>query len=368
MKVAALLCVAFAASFAVAETTTVYRAGEDGYHTYRIPAIVRAENGDLLAFAEGRKNGGGDAGNIDLVLKRSGDGGATWGAMTLVQDEWSAPSDDVCIGNPVPIVDRLDPEHPGRVWLVFCRDNDRVFVTHSDDHGQTWSERRDITAEAKRPEWKWYATGPTHGVQLERGAHAGRLIVPSDHGTAKKRGWGVHMLHSDDHGATWQVGAVDTRGKNEPLHPNECAAVELTDGRLYVNARDQHGVDPATRMVAHSSDGGATFDTPFVGEPAIVSPVVQNSLVRFAAKDQGDARDILVYAGPGHAQKRRDFTMRVSYDESATWPVSKVIAPAPAAYSDLVKLDNEAVGVIYEAGEPLYAEIVFQRVVVADLE
>src|SRR5262245_51805927 len=67
---------------------TVFKAGEDGYHTYRIPSIVRAKNGDLLAFAEGRKNSAGDHGDVDIVLKHSSDGGKTWGAMQLVQDEW----------------------------------------------------------------------------------------------------------------------------------------------------------------------------------------------------------------------------------------------------------------------------------------
>src|SRR6476620_8766963 len=126
-------------------TATVFKSGQGGYHTYRIPAIVRAKNGDLLAFAEGRKNGAGDHGDIDIVLKRSSDGGQTWGPLELVQDEASDPTGKVWIGNPTPVVDHADPKHPGRIWLAFTRSNAKMFVTSSDDNGRTWSERREIT-------------------------------------------------------------------------------------------------------------------------------------------------------------------------------------------------------------------------------
>jgi sialidase-1 len=339
--------------------TTVFKAGEDGYHTYRIPAIVRAKNGDLLAFAEGRKNGGGDHGDIDIVLKRSGDGGRTWGPMRLVQDEWDDPTAKVWIGNPAPVVDMMDPKHPGRIWLPFTRSNASMFVTYSDDHGETWSDRRDVSGEALNPAWGWCAAGPVHAIQLERGKHAGRLVIPCDHQQKDKGTWGTHLMLSDDHGETWRLGAVDTRTLANPIHPNECVAVELVDGRIYVNARDQNGSDPATRLVAYSSDGGVTFDAPFAAEPNITTPVVQNSAIRFAATDRGAERNVLVYSCPGDAKERRDLTLLASFDEGQTWPANLLLHEGPAAYSDLVKLDEERVGVLYEAGEKLYGEIVF---------
>src|SRR5262245_54411373 len=88
--------------------TVVYQSGQGGYHTYRIPPIVEAQNGDLLAFAEGRKNGPADHGDIDIVLKRSADRGRSWSPLQLVADERADPAANVWIGNPVPIVDRLD--------------------------------------------------------------------------------------------------------------------------------------------------------------------------------------------------------------------------------------------------------------------
>ena len=287
-----------AATRAPAEVT-VFKAGQEGYHTFRIPAIIRAKNGEILAFAEGRKNGAGDHGDIDIVLKRSRDSGQTWGPLDVVQDEWDDPSAKVWVGNPTPVVDTLDPTHPGRIWLVFTRRNERMFVTSSDDDGKSWSMRREITASAGRKNWSWYAAGPVHGIQLERGLHAGRLIIPCDHRARKPDRWGVHLVYSDDHGATWRLGASDTHPATDSLHPNECVAVELADGRIYVIARDQNGSDPANRAVAYSSDGGETFDAPFAAEPSITSPVVQNSAIRFSAVDRGDSRNLLVYCGAG---------------------------------------------------------------------
>ncbi|MEX2306179.1 MAG: sialidase family protein [Pirellulales bacterium] len=329
---------------------------------------MRAKNGDLLAFAEGRKNGAGDHGDIDIVLKRSSDDGSTWQPLQLVQDEWEHPTAAVWIGNPTPVVDLMDPKHPGRIWLAFTRSNAAVFVASSDDHGASWSARRDITETAMHPTWGWYATGPVHGIQLERGQHAGRIIIPSDHRERDMDSWGAHIIYSSDHGATWQLGAVDTRQTPNELHPNENVAVELVDGRIYVNARDQHGAHPASRAIAHSSDGGLSFDAPFAPAPTITTPVVQNSAVRFAATDRGGERNILIYSCPGNAKQRRDLTILASFDEGKSWGRKLVLHPGPAAYSDLVKLNGEQIGVLYEAGERLYDEIVFAVFGLDDLD
>lgn len=344
----------------------VFRSGTEGYNVFRIPAIVTAANGDLLAFAEARA--GGDASEIDLVLKRSRDQGRTWGPLEVVQE-----SDDfiqyfpagqvppVTVGNPAPVVDLLDPAHPGRIWLPFCLENDRVFVTYSDDHGATWSTATEITSSVKKPEWGWYATGPVHGVQLTRGEHAGRLIIPSDHGLSGVSSSGAHVVYSDDHGQTWQIGGVFTGiGAESHTTPNENLAVELVDGRVYFNARDRDGDNPGNRSIAYSSDGGLTYAEPgFVHDPRITTPVVQNAAVRFHAVDEGDTDNIILYSGPAHPSKREDMAVRVSYDETESWAKTVVIRKGPAAYSDIVKLDDNRCGVLFETGTQLYEQIIF---------
>jgi sialidase-1 len=242
-----------------------------------------------------------------------------------------------------------------------------MFVSYSDDHGQTWSAPRDVSPEALDDQWGWCAAGPVHSIQLERGKHKGRLVIPCDHQQKDAGTWGSHLMLSDDHGKTWRLGGVDTRPVANPIHPNECVAVELVDGRIYVNTRDHLGSSPETRAVAYSSDGGQTFDAPFQAEPAITTPVVQNSAIRLAAKNRGDERNILVYSCPGHPKERRDMTLLLSFDEGKSWPVKRIMHRGPAAYSDLAKLDDRHVGVLFEAGKKLYDEILFQIVDVTAL-
>ena len=147
MKTSLLTFALLIFSFSALQGKTVFKAGEDGYRIYRIPAVVKTANGHLLAFCEARQ--GGDASEIDLVLKRSEDGGESWGALQVVQESsdfvkiLGGRTKDITIGNPAPVVDLLDPDRPGRIWLPFTLENDRVFVVSSDDHGVTWSDRRE---------------------------------------------------------------------------------------------------------------------------------------------------------------------------------------------------------------------------------
>src|SRR6266481_5607599 len=216
---ATIPCVASVPSF-----TDVFVSGTDGYHTYRIPAIVVTTNGTLLAFCEGRKTSRSDTGKIDLLLKRSSDNGKTWSAQHIIRSD----GENVC-GNPAPVVD----ETTGVVWLLMTwnlgadgereinngtsKDTRRVFVTHSADDGVTWTKPREITASVKKPDWLWYATGPVNGIQLTRGAvhplprgegrgegegtvhhptaHKGRLVIPCNHTELNSSGQPVSRAH-----------------------------------------------------------------------------------------------------------------------------------------------------------------------------
>lgn len=166
-------CVAWSSSCEVRANEVVdsplFRSGTDGYHTYRIPALLVTPKQSVLAFCEGRKTGSGDHGDLDLLLKRSTDGGRTWSDQMIVYEEGGDAK--ITIGNPCPVVDSQD----GTIWLPFCRDNKEVLIAYSKDEGQTWSQPRNISASVTRPDWVWVATGPGIGIQLRHGPHAGRL-------------------------------------------------------------------------------------------------------------------------------------------------------------------------------------------------
>ncbi len=331
--------------------TDVFTAGAEGYHTYRIPALIVTKSGTLLAICEGRKTGRGDHGDLDLVQKRSTDGGKTWGPLELIYEVGG--TEKITIGNPCPVVD----QDTGVLWLPFNRDNDRVLVTSSSDDGRTWTKPRDITADVKKPDWSWYATGPGNGIQLTRGTFKGRLVIPCDHRVGgkvqDKDGWNQsgrsHVFFSDDHGQTWQLGGSSDFGMNE------CAVVELTDGSLLLNSRSYR--DHACRGVSISRDGGQTWE-PTRDDPTLVESVCQASLIRYAWPEEGRTRGMLVFTNPAVASGRSHLTIRLSDDDGQTWPYARLLCEGSAAYSSLARLPSGEVGCLYERDN-------YQRLVMA---
>jgi len=331
------------------DETLLFQSGEEGYSNYRIPSLITTKQGSLLAFCEARKDHRGDSGNIDLVVKRSTDGGKTWSPLSVVWD-----AGDHTAGNPCPVVD----QRTGRIINILCwnlatdhgrdlhagtaEDTRRVFQTHSDDDGITWSEPREITAAVKDPSWWWYATGPGIGIQLQKGAHKGRLVIPANH-TAKGY-YGAHTLYSDDGGATWQI--------SNTIKPtvNESQVVELSEGRLMMNMRSQGTADTSRpyngyRSIAYSSNGGETWTDPFFDDE-LGDPICQASLVRY-----DENRILFSNPNPPISLKRgprERMTVRLSNDNGQTWPKELLIYEGPAAYSSLAKVPDGTIGLLYE--------------------
>ena len=335
--------------------TDVFVAGAGGYHTFRIPSIVATPKGTLVAFAEGRHNAAADSGHIDLVARRSTDAGANWSPLQVIGDNGA----DAWV-NPCAVVDRKT----GTIWLLSTQnrgaDKEKeitagssragitVWAMKSDDDGVTWSKPIDITAGVKKPEWTWYATGPGVGIQTR----SGRLVIPANHANAD----GIHRSHlfySDDSGGSWALGAIATPGTNESQ------VVELADGRLMHNMRNHPPKSPTNfRNVGISADEGKTYAGPIREDAALIEPPAQASIFRYSTRAIG-GRNRLLFSTPASARRER-MTVRVSYDEGETWTSSRVVHEGPAAYSNLVKLLDGRIGLLYERGEKsAYERITF---------
>lgn len=332
----------------VKEFNYVFESGKEGYACFRIPAIVRAPSGALLAFAEGRKNGCSDTGDVDLVLKRSEDGGKTWSPLQVVWND----AENTC-GNPAPVVDakagkifllstwNLGTDHERDIINLTSKDTRRVFVLSSSDDGKTWSNAREITRAVKPDNWTWYATGPGAGIQLEKGRYKERLVIPCDHIEADSKKYYSHVILSDDHGETWKLG-----GTTPQDHVNECKVVELSGGKLMLNMRNYDPRNKA-RQVSISKDGGLTWSDLYFDQ-TLIEPICQASIMKH--RFPGDKKNVLIFSNPASQEKRVNMTIRISYDEGKTWPVSKVLHAGPSAYSDLVSLPNGTLACYYEAG------------------
>ena len=327
------------------EQTALYASGQDGYHTYRIPAAVVTAEGTVLAFCEGRKTSRSDTGDIDILLRRSTDGGKTFSSQQIVWDD----GPNTC-GNPCPVVDRatghvhlllthnLGVDHERAIIDRTSRGTRTVWITTSTDDGLTWSEPADVTSAAKRPDWTWYATGPGAGIQLDDG----RLIVPCDHIEADTKHYYSHVIYSDDHGKTWQIG-----GSAGP-QTNECEAVQLADKSLLLNMRNYNRAFRA-RAVATSTDRGLSWSE-VTRDPVLVEPICQASIRRYSRADGNGGVNRILFSNPGEPAARKEMTVRLSYDECKTWATGKTLWPGPAAYSCLAVLPNGTALCLYERG------------------
>jgi len=351
--------------------TPVFTSGTDGYVSFRIPAIIQTNRGNLLAFCEGRVRNAGDFGNIDLVFKRSTDQGKTWSDLRVLID-----ADSLQAGNPAPVVDRTDPRYPnGRIFLFYNTGNNHegevrkgkgkreVWYVTSIDDGINWSAPVNITDQVHRAapphDWRSYANTPGHALQIEKGKYQGRIYVAANHSSGDPRGrfedYQAHGFYTDDHGEHFQLSeSVSLAGSNEST------AAELSGDRLMLNSRNQKG-DVRARIVSISKDGGRTWDTTYF-DPPLIDPVCEGSLLNLGWNKR---KALLAFSNPANTNKREQLTIRISDDEGLTWKKSIRVEEATGqgdvqAYSDLVLIGKKELGVLYERND--YREIVFKLI------
>lgn len=364
MRFLAALLVAFgwsalAAAAPLLEQVDVFVAGQDGVHEYRIPGIVTTNRGTLIAFCDGRMRKEGDPPNdIDLVMKRSTDGGRTWSALRTLVDNGLGAAADSC-----GFVDR----QTGTIWIfsVYAPEGVGSYnaadgidgatfqfkAITSDDDGLTWSTPKDFTPMLKQPDWAAGSTGVGSGIQLR----SGRLILPrywADYRRprTKPEETKSFVCYSDDHGKTWRRSALIVGAGGT----NECQVAELSDGTVLINMR---GTTGNVRKVARSTDGGATWSEASE-EPALIEPRCQGSLFAYPAPR---APGRLLFANPA-SLKRDHLTVRLSLDDGKTWSAGRVLHAGPAAYSCLTVLNDGTAACLYERGDQRpYEKITFAR-------
>lgn len=349
-------------------------------HVYRIPALLvltsektKKNRNTVLAFAEKRYSGPSDTGNIDVVMRRSEDGGETWGAEILVCDVGRS----VC-GNPAPVEDK----HGGIHVLMSTnpaedQTNRGVMIIHSADGGKTWTRPATITSMVKQRDWLWYATGPVHGIRLQHQQEGinGRLVVPCNHNRPSSTvsgmfEYGSHIIYSDDDGKTWQAADVP----HERTHlSSESTLVERRDGTLVLNARS---LDPNTfsysaalrrteheelvfhedlvhRLFSESHDGGLTWSQQRVHPDFWSVSSCQGAM----AVEHREAGDLLLFSHPA-TNERTDLKVHVSTDGGVSFPRrnSILIHGGAAGYSDLQVFDDRLLVLVEHANTGISLE------------
>jgi len=300
---------------------------------YRIPAIAVSKKGTILVFAEARRTGGADVGDIDAVVKRSEDGGKTWGPEILIIDYGTKS-----VNNHSPVV---DPK-TGRIWVIgnVSDINPRpVLVSYSDDDGKTWSKAKDIQKQllTPNPNAVIYGAGPGAGIVLKRGKHAGRFVIPMNFGY---RGMCVSgAIYSDDQGKTWKTGGM----LRTPALMTEARCAELLDGSLLFNARTIEG----KRAMCILPEGGSKDTTKRWLQADLPEPGCQGAIFRHSWPKDGKP-GLILYSGPAAARARANGTLFGSYDDGKTWPWRLEYYQGPSGYSDGCVLPDGRVAVVFE--------------------
>jgi sialidase-1 len=333
----------------------VFSADEDGYNLFRSPAIIRTEEGNVLAFAEGRR-GEDDWTGVEAVVRRSEDSGETWLPLETVYEE-----EGVAIGSPTPVVD----EETGTIWVALRKSlakephETSLLLTHSTDDGETWSEPMDMTDKAPHPEAlslkEDMLPGPGHGIQLRFGEHAGRLLIPTTAGRDSTKSlkarevFAAQALISDDHGLSWRYGGTTDYG-------GENTIAEWRDGTLYMFLRSRGWPEERGRKrYTVSHDGGDSWE-PTILTDTLKEPVCHAKLLYH---DSGgpDGEPAFFFLQPdvnaeGRWDKaaRRKLTMFVSTDSSTSWPIYRVVHESTASYSDLELVDEHNMVAVFEVG------------------
>lgn len=348
------------------------RAGDNGVHTYRIPGLVTTPKGTLIAVYDVRWRSGGDLpGDIDVGLSRSTDGGRTWAPMEILMDmgkdpEWNFDG----VGDPSLLVDRNTGRifvlgtwsHGNRSWRgsgpgLEPADTGQLMLVHSDDEGETWSAPRNLTSMLKKPEWSFLLQGPGRGITMGDGT----LVFPAQFllSAAKKRLPHSTVITSRDHGETWEIG-TGMRGNT-----TEAAVVELDDGRLMLNARDNRG---GSRSIYTSVDLGKTWEAHGTSRGALIEPVCMASLIHIGRELNGQSNGMLLFSNPAvDRAPRRRTTIKASLDSGSSWDVARSVLldeGGSAGYSCLTMIDAETIGILYESSR---AHLVFQRVPLVDV-
>lgn len=329
----------------------LFRQGQEGVHTYRIPALIETRKGTLLAIADARHESAKDLpARISLVMRRSMDQGESWGPISTLR---RVPEGGV--GDASLLLDRKS----GRIWCfhafgppgigfptaepgsVTGPKTLQIHTIYSDDDGLTWSSPVDLTPQLKEASWQAvFATSGTH-FHTAKGRYLLPLVVRD-----AQRNITARNAYSDDRGRTWSVGPAIGPGSDESK------AVELRDGRVLQNMRNG-----SRRAVATSNDGGVRFDS-FGHHPDLIDPSCNAGLAVVRSR----SRELVVFTNAA-SDKRENLQISISLDGGKTWPNRRTLHSGPAAYSTVIPLRDGTLGILYERGEKLPVEqITFAKV------
>jgi sialidase-1 len=352
------------------KVTIIHKQGQFECHTFRIPAMVATNKGTLLGVYDMRYTSSRDLqGDMDIGLSRSTDGGNNWARPVSIMDMkkyGDLPEDQNGCSDPNILVDRTTGEiFVSAVWThgkpgthqwrgkgsepgYSINKSSQFMIVRSIDDGLTWSTPENWTKKLKDPKWHLFAPAPGNGITLSNGT----LVMPTQGRDAVGRPFS-NLMWSKDHGKNW------TLSEHARDNTTECAVVELSNGSLMLNMRDNRNRSDKSktngRAVSVTLDMGKSWSVHPSDHKALPEPVCMASLL---SHDLPDGRRALFFSNPNSKQRREKMTVRMSLDGGQTWPRSILLDQKGGAYSSLAMVDEKTLGILYESS---VADMVFQK-------
>lgn len=350
----------------------VRQGGQERVHTYRIPGLVTTNEGTLIAAYDIRYDNASDLqGDIDVGINRSTDGGQTWEEMQVIMDmgEWGGlPEEQNGIGDPSILVD----DETGTIWVAALwthgmpgerawtasgpglepEETGQFMLVKSEDDGQTWSDPINITKQIKDPDWQLLLQGPGKGITMDDGT----LVFPAQFKDEEGMPYAT-IIYSQDQGESWSIGS------GAKSNTTEAQVVQLSDGSLMLNMRDNRG---GARSVYTTDDLGVSWQKHPTSRSALIEPVSMASLIAFPCPENESGRRCLLFSNPNSTESRRKMTIKMSTDDGMSWPEQQQLLlneNQGYGYSCLTPVDKRTVGILYEGAGDLY----FQKVMLKEL-
>ena len=325
--------------------TLLFQPGDYNSAHYRIPAIITAQDGVLVAVCDKRKTSENDLpSDIDIVCKRSTDGGRTWSEPYNIV-KGTGPDQgfgDCALAHSNDEKGLIVGFVGGQgLWGSTPSNPIRSYIAKSYDNGQTWTEPRDVTdfiigsnciVSAHRM-WRASFFGSGNGLRTSTGRIMFVAAIREDTTMTLYN----HVVYSDDNGATWQV------SERASVGGDEAKVVELVDGRILMSIRHHDN-----RWYNLSEDGGETWQASTSSWPEMLTPACNGDIIRYTSVNQGYDKNRLLHSVPYGTTSRKEVSVYVSYDEGETWPVRKCIVPYRSEYSSLCILPDGTIGLYVE--------------------
>ncbi len=338
----------------------VFKQNTAGSLHYRIPAIITAADGSLVVAADKRWDALNDlASHLDVMVTRSTDNGKTWSPAITI----AGANTTTGYGDPALVVDNV--HNKGRILCIFAsgaafwgstQSNPiAINVSYSDDNGITWSTPVDITSQIYgygAPLSGIYGAFAASGRALQ--LKDGRIMFVID--ARNTSTWGGttlnYVVYSDNGGASWSVSTnsptPSSTSNTSTANADEAKLVELADGRVLMSIRNRN--NDGYRLVSYSSDRGETWTTRATWSSLPVTNC-NGDVIYYTYENDGYSKNRMLHSIPDNTSTRKNVSVKLTYDEGATWSYTKSICPGYSAYSSLTILPDNTIGIFYENGK-----------------